>query len=230
MKKPLFLLSLLALIGLVSPPFDLKVEAKTSPKSKASATKTSRKPFINGHYVLSKTINVNGYHSYEPLVVIVDKGSHFTHVLQLQKDKISRVLTVSNGIGKDDWPTPPGRYIVASRTLDPKWTPTKRIDKEQKVVEPYSKDKTNPLGTAKITLNKFDIALHGTNAPRQLRGNFSHGCVRHSNADILKLYSMVKPGTVVYVVNQWRGKVLDQRDFGIKDNVKTASRKTKHRA
>ena len=226
--KKLFLLPLIAVLGLVSSSLDAEAATNSQAKKKAPSVKKSHKPFINGHYVLGPTIKVNGYHSREPLIVVVDKGSHFTHVLQLQKDVIARILTVSNSIGMGEWPTPPGRYIVTGKTLDPKWKPTKRIDKEQKEIQPYSKDKTNPLGVAKVTLNKFDILLHGTNAPGKIRQSVSHGCVRHSNNDMLKLYSLVKPGTVVYVVNKWRGKVINQEDFGIRDNLKTASKRRHH--
>lgn len=172
-------------------------------------------PFINGHYVLGATIKKNGYHSGEPIVVVVDKGSHMTHVLQLQNQEIARILTVSNSVGKGATPSPPGRYIAKKRELDPVWTPPVSIDKEQKKVKPYKVDKKNPLGAARISLNKFQIALHGTNSPKDIRQSVSHGCVRHSNNDILKLYSLIKPGTVVYIVNNWRGKVINQQDFGI---------------
>ncbi len=175
----------------------------------------NKPPFVNGHYVLGPTMRTNGYHSFEPVVVVVDKGSHFTHVLQLQGSEIVRIMTVSNSIGSKDSPTPPGRYWVIKKVLNPCWTPPKNIDPEQKPVQPYDKDKRNGLGVAKISLNKFDIVLHGTNAPNKIRKDVSHGCVRHSNADIMRLYGLVKPGTVVYIVNKWRGKVLNQQDFKI---------------
>jgi len=173
-------------------------------------------PFINGHYVLKPKMKTNGYHSNEPVVVVVDKHSHYTHVLQLQGDEIVRVYTISNAIGKDATPTPPGRYVVTNKELDPEWIPPKSIDPDQTPVPPYKEDKRNGLGVAKINLDKFAIVLHGTNAPSKIRKDVSHGCVRHSNKDILKLYSLVKPGTVVYIVNKWNGKVLNQEDFGIK--------------
>ncbi|PWU00119.1 MAG: hypothetical protein C5B53_04510 [Candidatus Melainabacteria bacterium] len=174
-----------------------------------------RKPFINGHYVLGPVMRINGYHPNEPIVVIVDKGSHLTHVLQLQEDAIVRTLTVSNAVGKGSTPSPPGRYKVVAKAMYPVWTPPKDIDPKQKPVAPYNQTHKNPLGVAKISLNKFGVVLHGTNSPRLIRKSVSHGCVRHSNEDILKLYKLVKPGTVVYIVNRWRGKVLDQEDFGI---------------
>ncbi len=66
-------------------------------------------PFTNNHYVLTGSFPTNGYHKGVPVVVIVDKSSHFTHVLQLQGDRIVRILTLSNNIGALDTPTPPGR-------------------------------------------------------------------------------------------------------------------------
>jgi lipoprotein-anchoring transpeptidase ErfK/SrfK len=183
---------------------------------KSPAPPAVRKPFINGHYVLRETMKTNGYHSNEPVVVVVDKSSHYTHVLQLQGDEIVRINTLSNSIGAGATPTPPGRYWVRKKELDPKWIPPKTIDPKQKPVEPYKVNKKNGLGVAKINLNKFEIVLHGTNAPDKIRKNVSHGCVRHSNADIMRLYGLVKPGTVVYIVNKWTGKVINQEDFGIK--------------
>ncbi|MDZ4834569.1 MAG: L,D-transpeptidase [Candidatus Melainabacteria bacterium] len=187
-----------------------KVGSKPAPRN------LNQKPFVNGHYVLGPTIRMNGYHSYEPVVVIVDMSSHYTHVLQLQKDEIVRIMSVSNSVGKGATPTPPGRYYVVRKELDPKWVPTKSIDPKQTPVEPYKIDKRNGLGVAKINLNKFDIALHGTNSPTKIRKDVSHGCIRHSNNDIMKLYGLVRKGSVVYIVKKWRGKVLNQQDFVIK--------------
>jgi lipoprotein-anchoring transpeptidase ErfK/SrfK len=196
----------------------------TTNGSKPAAPSAVRAPFVNGHYVLGPSMRTNGYHSFEPVVVIVDLGSHFTHVLQLQKDEIVRINSFSNSIGKGATPTPPGRYTVVNKELNPKWIPTKSIDPEQKPVEPYIKDHRNGLGVAKINLNKFEIALHGTNSPTKIRKDVSHGCIRHSNADIMRLYGLVKRGTVVYIVRQWRGKVLNQQDF-----IKPAKSKSKKR-
>jgi hypothetical protein len=99
-------------------------EAKQSVSKDDSGRRAPRstKPFINGNYVLGPTMKVNGYHSGAPVVVIVDKGSHYTHVLQLQKDTIARILSVSNSIGHSDTPTSNGRYVVVSKTLDPNLT------------------------------------------------------------------------------------------------------------
>lgn len=43
--------------------------------------------------------------------------------------------------------------------------------------------------------------LHGTSAPKQLGEDVSHGCVRHSNTDILKLYDALSVGDGVAIVS-----------------------------
>jgi lipoprotein-anchoring transpeptidase ErfK/SrfK len=149
--------------------------------------------------------------------VVVDKGSHSTHIIQLQhlgrRDEIVRVMTVSNAIGTVDKPTPPGRYLVAMKKKFPIWVPTKEIDPKQKPVPPYNETHKNPLGVAAIYLDRDELALHGTNDPKAIRQSASHGCVRHSNADISRIFGMVKRNTPVYIVREFRGTVLNRSDF-----------------
>lgn len=201
----------------------LSETAIAAPKSKdtgkkqaqrAKAKSAREKAFINNHYVLGPVMKMNGYHSADPTVVIVDKGSHFTHALQLQNRGVVRVLTISNAIGSQDKPTPPGRFVVSSKQKYPEWIPPKTIDPKQKRVKPYNQDRKNPLGVAAIFLNKYELALHGTNEPNMIRKSVSHGCIRHSNSDISQLYGMVRAGTPVYIVRKFRGTVLNKSDFG----------------
>jgi len=192
--------------------------APPAPKRPAGAVKTNMQyPFINGHYALTGVLKKNGYRSNAPTVLVVDKGSHSTHVLQLQhlgrRDEMVRVMTLSNAIGTVDKPTPSGRYLVAMKKQFPVWVPPRTIDPEQKPVPAYNQTHKNPLGVAAIFLNGDELALHGTNEPNQIRKSASHGCIRHSNSDISRLYGMVKRNTPVYIVRQFRGTVLNRSDF-----------------
>jgi len=186
-------------------------------KKPASAKTNMQYPFINGHYALTGIMKKNGYRSNAPTVIVVDKGSHSTHVLQLQhqgsRDEIVRVMTLSNAIGTIDKPTPSGRFLVASKKQFPVWVPPKTIDPEQKPVPPYNETHKNPLGVAAIFLNGDELALHGTNDPKAIRKSASHGCIRHSNADISRLFGMVKRNTPVYIVRQFRGTIINRSDF-----------------
>src|SRR5437660_867327 len=72
--------------------------------------------FINGSMTLTKTPQKNGFHKHQPVVVVVDKSSHYTYVFQKQaSDKVAEVLRASNAIGKDESPTPAGPYKVTKK-------------------------------------------------------------------------------------------------------------------
>lgn len=138
-----------------------------------------------------------------PVFVVVDKQKHFTHVLQVQNQVVTEVLCVQNSTGKASTPTPQGRSVITQKQLDPVWRPPVSIDPLQRAVQPWSKTHRNPLGVANLRLSMDHgmIALHGTNEPKQIGKNVSHGCIRHLNADILKVSAIVSVGTPVYIVS-----------------------------
>lgn len=153
-----------------------------------------------------------------PVVVVVDKQNHITYALQLRTtedggQEVVSVLAIPNANGKRSTPTPTGRTFVKVKTLDPTWIPPKSIDPAQRPVGPYSKTHHNPLGVAWIGLDLGSIGLHGTNTPSSIGKSVSHGCVRHHNEDILKLYDLVKPKTVVYLVHHLAGTEIKLSDF-----------------
>jgi lipoprotein-anchoring transpeptidase ErfK/SrfK len=55
----------------------------------------------------------------------------------------------------------------------------------------------NPVGLVWIDLSKEHYGIHGTPEPSAIGRTESHGCVRLTNWDALKLAGMVKPGTRV---------------------------------
>jgi lipoprotein-anchoring transpeptidase ErfK/SrfK len=55
----------------------------------------------------------------------------------------------------------------------------------------------NPVGVVWIDISKAHYGLHGTAEPSTIGRTQSHGCVRLTNWDALKLASLVKPGTRV---------------------------------
>lgn len=59
----------------------------------------------------------------------------------------------------------------------------------------------NPVGLVWIDLDKDHYGIHGTPEPSAIGRTESHGCVRLTNWDALKLAGMVKPGTAVIFTN-----------------------------
>jgi lipoprotein-anchoring transpeptidase ErfK/SrfK len=55
----------------------------------------------------------------------------------------------------------------------------------------------NPVGLVWIDISKEHYGLHGTPEPASIGRSQSHGCVRLTNWDALRLASMVKAGTPV---------------------------------
>jgi len=148
-----------------------------------------------------------------PMIVVVDQGLHMTHVLQNQDGTLVDVFRAPNTTGKKSTPTPNGRMKVADKRWDPEWKPPVSIDPKQKKVESYSKDTHNPLGVAWLGLDHGFIGLHGTNDPAKIGRYASHGCVRHKNEDIKKLYGLVPVGTPVYIVATYTGTRLQSDDL-----------------
>jgi lipoprotein-anchoring transpeptidase ErfK/SrfK len=55
----------------------------------------------------------------------------------------------------------------------------------------------NPVGVVWINLSRPHYGLHGTPEPSTIGKTTSHGCVRLTNWDAMKLASLVRPGTKV---------------------------------
>ena len=92
----------------------------------------------------------------------------------------------------------------------PKWTPTADIHKRIEGLPasvPGGVD--NPLGARALYLyqgNKDTLfRIHGTNQPEYIGASISSGCIRMTNEDVIDLYSRVKQGTVVVVLEPKQG-------------------------
>lgn len=107
------------------------------------------------------------------------------------------------GIGRSGLTTPLGSTTVARATIDPIWTPTPRMRKEDPtlpaVVPPGPE---NPMGTHALYLGWESYAIHGTDKPYSIGRRLSSGCIRMYPEDILTLYDNIPVGTSVTVVDQ----------------------------
>lgn len=102
--------------------------------------------------------------------------------------------TVAQGkiaVGKDKTPTPGGDYYIVSLLETPK---------KHSPYGPYAFGLSGFSGV----LEKFSggpgrIGIHGTQKPRLLGHDVSHGCIRMSNHDITELAHTLPLGAPVYV-------------------------------
>jgi L,D-transpeptidase ErfK/SrfK len=118
------------------------------------------------------------------------------------------IETFPVGIGKDQ-KTPTGKTKISLKRKNPIWIPPASIREENpELPEFIAAGPDNPLGDYALNLDatknrKWNrIVIHGTNAPRSIGLNASHGCIRLYPQDIKVLFELVKIGTPVKIINQ----------------------------
>lgn len=129
------------------------------------------------------------------------------------------VSTFPISIGRMDWATPIGRWVVTAKQKDPAWYPPESIRQEHledgrgflaKMV-PAGPD--NPLGRYAMRLSATGYLIHGTNKPVGVGMQVTHGCIRMYPEDIEWLFPQVPVKTPVQIMNQpykfgWSGADL----------------------
>jgi hypothetical protein len=105
-------------------------------------------------------------------------------------------------IGRAKYPTPTGRFRVAEMVENPDFL---KFDFGNPTKKPFGRippGPNNPLGLRWIAFanaHGWTVGFHGTAKTSVLGQAVSHGCVRMSNPDVVKLYQKVKIGTPVIV-------------------------------
>lgn len=116
---------------------------------------------------------------------------------------VLRVFPVS--VGAVVSPSPTGEFQIVRRLTNPTYY-------HPGTVIPPGKE--NPLGPRWIGLNKKGFGIHGTNAPRSVGNAASHGCIRLTNRDIVKLYALVHVGDTVVIRSERDAQIAQIFDGG----------------
>jgi lipoprotein-anchoring transpeptidase ErfK/SrfK len=146
-----------------------------------------------------------------PNVAPIGASSRATADIVVTVSKNSSALTVHAGggellfhapvtTGTELDPLPLGDWKVSAVLRDPKfhYNPDLFWDADPthaKATIPPGPN--NPVGVVWIDLSREHYGLHGTPEPRLIGRTQSHGCVRMTNWDALRVASMVKKGTRV---------------------------------
>jgi lipoprotein-anchoring transpeptidase ErfK/SrfK len=106
-------------------------------------------------------------------------------------------------VGSEEKPTPSGTLKVSS--IQP--NPTYRYDPKYKFkgvesTKPFTINAgpNNPVGAMWIGLSQASYGIHGTNEPSRVSKSESHGCVRLTNWDVVRLAQSLKKGVEVSFV------------------------------
>lgn len=128
---------------------------------------------------------LGGYNAVSTHLVISTKT--FTATLYRFRKPI---FTARVGVGQSRWPTPTGQFYVRNKLTR------------------YASPTYGPLafGTSARSAVLTDwpaggyVGIHGTNQPGLIPGRISHGCVRLRNGDILRLATLMQPGTPLTIL------------------------------
>ncbi len=118
-----------------------------------------------------------------------------------------KVMTFPVGVGRDGWDTPLGVTTVTAKVVNPTWTPTENIRKwhletlGNTLPPKIAPGPENPLGGYALYLGFPTIRMHGTNDPTGIGRRSSSGCIRIWPEDVEELFTHVKVGTPVRVIN-----------------------------
>ncbi|MBI3471557.1 MAG: L,D-transpeptidase [Candidatus Solibacter usitatus] len=109
----------------------------------------------------------------------------------IEDDQVIKVYDIAVGAPKS--PSPSGAFEIANRIEHPTWWGPR---------ETVAPGKANPLGTRWMGLSKKGYGIHGTNNPRSIGRNASHGCIRMRNAEVEELFARVKVGDEVRLIGE----------------------------
>jgi lipoprotein-anchoring transpeptidase ErfK/SrfK len=134
-----------------------------------------------------------------PGSIVVDSDNHYLYLVQTGGKAIRYGITVGqeamawSGIAK-----------VGSMTEWPPWHPTKSEIERLGVPTFVPPGPDNPMGSRALYLYSGGkdtlFRIHGTNQPEYIGSSISSGCIRLTNEDVIDLYSRVKMGTIVVVL------------------------------
>jgi lipoprotein-anchoring transpeptidase ErfK/SrfK len=119
----------------------------------------------------------------------------------LEGDRVIKIYNVA--VGAPVSPSPSGEFEIAQRLENPTYFHPGVV---------IGLGANNPLGPRWIGLNVKGFGIHGTNRPKSIGKNASHGCIRLRNRDIEDLFKRVSVGDRVSLVAERTDEVA--RLFG----------------
>jgi lipoprotein-anchoring transpeptidase ErfK/SrfK len=127
-------------------------------------------------------------------VIVIRRGSHTLTLYEGARF----VARFGIAVGAPSYPTPIGRFEIATLQRDPWWYPP---DSDWAAgQEPVPPGPGNPLGTRWMGLSEPLIGIHGTPDAASIGYSASHGCVRMHIPDAEWLFERVELGTPVFIV------------------------------
>ena len=98
-----------------------------------------------------------------------------------------------------------GETAISGKYVDPDWVAPYAVRVDHPELPDFipGGSPSNPMGARAITLDQYQVAIHGTTAKmrRSIGSAASYGCIRMRNEDVIDLFDRVDIGTPVYMYN-----------------------------
>lgn len=129
--------------------------------------------------------------------IIVSRDGYYTHGLDAG-GKV--VFHAPSTLGSSYDPSPTGEYTVEAIAYDPDFHYQPDLFHEVPDEEPDAMlppGPNSPVGVVWLDLSKPHYGIHGTAEPRTIGYTSSHGCIRLTNWDALRLANRIEEGAAV---------------------------------
>lgn len=123
-------------------------------------------------------------------------------------DSVVDMFDISDG--KDPYPTPRGKFTIRKLTWNPGWRPPDSDWAKNKTAKAPG-DPENPMKVVKIFFKEPDYYIHGTANIESLGSAESHGCLRMSPDDVMKVGKWVMEHGGAAQQENWFMRVLHFR-------------------
>jgi len=133
---------------------------------------------------------------YGPGTIVISQHAHRLYLVIGPDSAISYPVGVAKR-GKE-WS---GYARVAAKYVEPAWSPPESVKHDHPELPDLIAGGSphNPMGARALTLDREEIAIHGTTAAMRasVGSAASYGCIRMLNEDVIDLYDRVSVGAPV---------------------------------
>jgi lipoprotein-anchoring transpeptidase ErfK/SrfK len=150
-----------------------------------------------GEHIMVPNVSGSEIAATGPVTVVVTKESSAL-TLEGPQGEVLFHAPVTTGSERD--PLPIGTWKVTGVHRNPPFHYNPRLFWDADPAHSKAKippGPNNPVGVAWIDISKEHYGIHGTPEPSRVGHAQSHGCIRMTNWDVLRVAQLVKPGTVV---------------------------------
>ncbi len=138
--------------------------------------------------------------AYPAGTIVISQSAHKLYLVVSSNSAIAYPVAVAKR-GKE-WS---GYARVDGKYVEPAWSPPESVKRDHPELPDLIPGGSphNPMGARAITLDRDEVAIHGTTAAMRpsVGTSASYGCIRMYNEDVIDLYDRVAVGATVVMTH-----------------------------